>query len=897
VVRVGVPLLRSDDKTVSAIEMRDRLVKALNRQKPDKKRRLSLEVVTLETAPGGDAIAEAKAKNCRFVLSTLLTDLHTSSKTAGTDLAEVAVFDATVAYRLVRASDGLLIAIGSAKAQETTSLPGVVREAMAQVADKAIADIAKAGSVLPGESSPANNHAEALTPGQVGVPMISPNLCAWLPSGIPHGEALPGVCEYVRTLPQKMPNFICHQEASRYRGKSAAPNDLITAAVRYEDGNETYSEIKVNGKAALIADAQAGGLWTTGEFGSNNLRSIFDPRNQPVFEFVQESTLGEHAVWVFTYQIAKQNEALWRLRADDQVVAPPYRGELWIDAKTGDVLRFTSIVKELPANLSMERAELQIDYESVAFADGSSFLLPTSFGASSGFRGGATTRNVVRFTDCHKFRARARLVLDAKASSGVRAAAQVPPSAASIEKDLEEREGIFAAIRDQALQEDEARRQVDQKGALDAVTASAVERLAALGQQQRQIRAQQEAIAKSMAVPAGESEPRIAFRASAKMVLVSVVLRNAKGHAIGNLKQEAFRLFDEGKPQVITHFSLESATAGAEKEAKAAEASPAPAAAQPGTVTPPAAQERNTAYLFDDVHSSSEDLSSAKSAAERYFSGLAAGERAAVFTTSSAVMVDFTYDRAKLLAALQALKPRGLVTANDCPSISYYMADLIVNKQDSAAWGAAIGDTQACAFHGGAGTPQQLAAVVAGKANEVLNAGSVENKNAMAVLKNVIRRVGNLPGQRSIVLVSAGLVAVTPDEEEEVTEIVNHAVESGIVINALDARGLYTVGYSANSGPPGTDKLMIDSADGQARSDVMSEFASGTGGVFFHNNNNLDEGFRRTGGVPEFVYVLGFSPQKLDGKFHKLKVTLTGAEKFDLQARRGYFALKPGNGK
>jgi hypothetical protein len=61
---------------------------------------------------------------------------------------------------------------------------------------------------------------------------------------------------------------------------------------------------------------------------------------------------------------------------------------------------------------------------------------------------------------------------------------------------------------------------------------------------------------------------------------------------------------------------------------------------------------------------------------------------------------------------------------------------------------------------------------------------------------------------------------------------------------------------------------------------------------FFHNSNDFLEGFRRTAGVPEYTYVLGFSPSnvKLDGKFHTLKVTLNSREKLVLTARRGYFA-------
>jgi hypothetical protein len=70
--------------------------------------------------------------------------------------------------------------------------------------------------------------------------------------------------------------------------------------------------------------------------------------------------------------------------------------------------------------------------------------------------------------------------------------------------------------------------------------------------------------------------------------------------------------------------------------------------------------------------------------------------------------------------------------------------------------------------------------------------------------------------------------------------------------------------------------------------------ADGTGGVFFHNNNDLDEGFRRVAEAPAYSYVLAFAPQKLklDGSFHSLKVTLKNPQKLSLQARRGYYAPK-----
>src|SRR5258708_8318590 len=78
------------------------------------------------------------------------------------------------------------------------------------------------------------------------------------------------------------------------------------------------------------------------------------------------------------------------------------------------------------------------------------------------------------------------------------------------------------------------------------------------------------------------------------------------------------------------------------------------------------------------------------------------------------------------------------------------------------------------------------------------------------------------------------------------------------------------------------------------QNDILAELADGTGGTFFHDNNDLDEGFRRVDARPEYLYMLAFSPQnlKLDGTFHKLKVTLKEPNKTTLQARRGYYAPK-----
>jgi hypothetical protein len=127
---------------------------------------------------------------------------------------------------------------------------------------------------------------------------------------------------------------------------------------------------------------------------------------------------------------------------------------------------------------------------------------------------------------------------------------------------------------------------------------------------------------------------------------------------------------------------------------------------------------------------------------------------------------------------------------------------------------------------------------------------------------------------------------------------VDRATRANVVINTIDARGLYTpdLGDIANptqiNGRTAGYKSSYAVAAQFAQEDVLAQLADGTGGTFFHNRNDLDEGMREAGAAPALSYLLGFSPQnlKLDGSYHTLKVTLTNKQKFGLQARHGYYA-------
>jgi hypothetical protein len=125
------------------------------------------------------------------------------------------------------------------------------------------------------------------------------------------------------------------------------------------------------------------------------------------------------------------------------------------------------------------------------------------------------------------------------------------------------------------------------------------------------------------------------------------------------------------------------------------------------------------------------------------------------------------------------------------------------------------------------------------------------------------------------------------------TEYEAHALRANVVINSLDAKGLYTEDpqVAGMHGKMTIYGLNLGMRPQDAANGVLAYLAEGTGGSFFHSNNDLDLGFRKLGMQPETSYLLGFIPDPPDGKYHKLKVSLTEKRHDDVQARKGYMAV------
>jgi VWFA-related protein len=307
---------------------------------------------------------------------------------------------------------------------------------------------------------------------------------------------------------------------------------------------------------------------------------------------------------------------------------------------------------------------------------------------------------------------------------------------------------------------------------------------------------------------------------------------------------------------------------------------------------------------------STSELAQVKTAARLFLKqGLSPGDRIGIFTMSKQQVVPFTDDVPKLIAAVDkfTIAPR-VSSTGVCPTLTPYDAYIIANGLDESVLELKVTELRNCKTStrytssqpqrqitgmGGLRSSDPDVISIQGLAKSLWERVSQISQTSLGMIEDVADYMGHFPGSRMILLASSGFLAATLEREQD--EVVNHALRSGVVINALDAKGLY-----ADEPVVATPGATVESITRMARlgtvakdtnNDAMVTLALGTGGLFFHNNNDLGLGFHELGMVPEVSYTLGFEPGALDGKYHKIKVRLKSGGSHSVQARPGYWAL------
>jgi VWFA-related protein len=381
------------------------------------------------------------------------------------------------------------------------------------------------------------------------------------------------------------------------------------------------------------------------------------------------------------------------------------------------------------------------------------------------------------------------------------------------------------------------------------------------------------------------------IKARVNEVLVPVVVRDAKGRAVGTLSKDDFAVFDNGKPQTITGFTINKKTdENPPTNASATAPDGSNSAALSGLVP---ASQRFVVFLFDDLNLTFADLPNAQHAAIKVLdSSFAPTDMVSVISTSG-VNSGLTRDHEKLKQTIQDLRVKALLRTNehDCPNVDYYQGDQIINKSDDLAFQAAITEVLHCVKNI---TVEAAEAFARSSATRAVQLGEQNYRANLYALRLILNKLmGPLPGQHVVILVSSGFFTSGPEAASIKSEVLDLAARTNTVINALDARGLYTTNAGADLTTrvdPASQRLINEyrQQSMDANAEVMGELADGTGGTFFHNNNDLEAGLRTLISGADYTYLLAFSAAHTRaGTRHSLKVKVNEPG-LTVHARRSY---------
>jgi VWFA-related protein len=756
-----------------------------------------------------------------------------------------------------------------------------------------------------------------------------------------------------QTLP-RLPDFFATRVISLYDDRPQALKKdnwpthsglhlIDTSSGEISVRNERENQPATQGSAVWQANV---GLISGGEFGNTLGMILADTANGNIrWSHWEESAKG--GVAVFRYEVpasASHYEVLNAVPSNPGIVhtKPGYHGSIGVSPADGTILRIT-MDADLTRGAPFRRAAILVEYDSVDIA-GTTFTCPVRSIAFSmalddpnTINGDAPREwlNETHFTHYHRFASTTRILAGGSAPPSAKAEPartdvikeSAPQLVTSGAPEMQARSPVKGQPLPPAAESTSvpaAKMQAPQAGASQPGSgrsgeppspASAAPAEPVTEQATSTVAANESpafAVAPPGSVPAGG----VTLHVEVPELLIPAVVRDKQGRAVGKLSRSDFTVFDQGKIRAITGFTVVKSAAtgvvptGAETGATAGSG----VAVSGASATPASSQNRFILFLFDDRHLNSSDLAITQTAAIKMLDEpLAATDYEAVLSFSG-VNSGITRDRAVLQAAIKKLKVHRTFQhdTRDCPDIDYYAADRILNQHDYMEFVVAVAKAKACGATGRlpessgeiddpTSLPERLARSAATRA---LAVGEEDCRQSLLLIGAVVSAMSKLPGQRTLILVSPGFLSLSPEAMTFKSELLDRAAGSNVVISALDARGLYAGNADASQGgnstmsdtfgPTSQDRL----AAMESSENAMAELAYGTGGTFFHNNNDLENGLKSLAAAPQYLYLLQVSLKdvKPTGTYHRLQVKVD-QHGLDVQARRGYFAPKATNRK
>jgi VWFA-related protein len=391
-------------------------------------------------------------------------------------------------------------------------------------------------------------------------------------------------------------------------------------------------------------------------------------------------------------------------------------------------------------------------------------------------------------------------------------------------------------------------------------------------------------------------------------IVVSATVTDKAGNPVTDLRSSDFRVYEDGKPQSIQTFALESIDPPELEETKVPDSLPKRAETKvPGSSPKRAAKEQNApaprliSIVIDDLTmeppgeggslrpGSVEDFPRMVEAIKKFVKNdVGPMDQVSILSGSRKVQFPFSDNKQQLFDELDTIGRK--------LNVSWafrYMTDLEARMIDSPQYSdLPFVDTMTA----------ELKKLEAKRQNADLE---FRTRNLLNTIRQNLRTLRHFEGNKMVVVFSDGFLSEAGTAEAyQLQELVNLSLHSGIVLNSVSTRGI-----SSDLGSPApiaTDMfdpearkgralapIVTPEMDQEAQEKPLAQIAADTGGQFFARGNNMYLGLRNIARRRSsyYIFTYGMPPHNADGAYHRIKVEVTRPG-LELSYRKGYYTPK-----
>jgi len=384
------------------------------------------------------------------------------------------------------------------------------------------------------------------------------------------------------------------------------------------------------------------------------------------------------------------------------------------------------------------------------------------------------------------------------------------------------------------------------------------------------------------------------FKVSSRLVEIRAVVTDKKDRIVENLEREDFELLENGRPQDTDFFSItrvvnESSPRGESKtEPQDRQAVSVSTREQLKKPSP-----RTAALFVDNLHLHFDSLNWVKANLHRYIDeNLNPQDMVAVVTsdTDLGIAQQFTRNRQILRYAIDNIK-LGFVQRKS--RFTPYLAALVerTGSYSNTNPGDVMIEARAI-FEAEEHLEDRWYSLTRARARQVLSEASARRKTTLRALEDLIEQMIEVPGQRMIVIFSEGFSQFGRDAEykdAEVKAVVDRALQSGVVIYSIDAKGL----------DADIDEIFNTShyhfAAREEILDGLSDLAQDTGGELFRFTNNFSDSLAQAFDANRYYYNLGYylNPGADAPDARNIQVSIRNHPEYRIRIQRGRMPFGP----